>query len=121
MNVPSPPQFRASDFTELPAMLLGLLTRSFRSVYEILARIPEEQEAVGRFVTASAAGLATLELKNLLAQAPNHVSVTLVRNDAAPATPVAYASTWQMAGELIRVSFSGLTASTKFRIHVRYR
>lgn len=121
MNLSSPPQLKGGEFPELPARFLDIINRALRTLFEALQRVPDEAEAVDRFVTSDGAGLAVLELKNLLPRPPKHVSVTLCRNEDAPDTVTVWASSWRMANELIRVSFTGLAASKKHRINVRYR
>lgn len=121
MNLPSPPQFSAADFPELPAPFLGILNRALRVVYEAVTRIPDEAEVLNRFVTADSSGLGAIELRNELPRQPSHVQVTLLRNDADPDVAVAWGSTWRMVGDSIRISFAGLTSSVKYRVNVRYR
>lgn len=120
MRLPSPPVFIADDFPDVPVPMLEKLSRSFQDLHDALALVPDVAEALNKFVTSGADGRGTLELKNPLATSPSHVDVTLVRNDDAPDTAVPWASTWRMVGGSVRVSFVGLTASTKFRINVRF-
>lgn len=120
MRLTSPPVFTADDFPDVPVPFLEKLSLSFRDLYDALAQVPDVAEALDKFVTSESTGRATLELKNALPTPPRHVEVTLVRNDDDPDTAVPWASTWRIVGGNIRVSFVGLTASTKFRINVRF-
>lgn len=121
MTLPPPPALKQEDLPDVPSKLLVLLTSGFRNLYEALVNVPDTAEAVGRFVTSDGSGLATLDLRNELRVTPTHVVVTLLRNEASPDSVTAWGYTWRMAGTVVRVSFAGLAASTKYRVNMEYR
>lgn len=119
MSDPMPPVFSEDDFDD-PA-LAARLTLGFRQLYNSVVTRPTIQDTGDLFVTSDASGAATLTIKNQLPQNPVSVKVTMVRDDNHPDTPIAYASVWRMTSTGIRITFSGLGATTKYRMGVEYR
>jgi len=121
MNLPSPLQFKASDFPELPARFLELLNRAVRTLTEVVQRVPELGDAVDLTFMSAAAGNSTAEVKLTGSIRPKHVQVTMLRRDDGAALTSAWSFTWSLSGSTVKLSFQGLPASVKCRFSVEYR
>lgn len=121
MNLPSPLQFRAADYPELPARFLEVLNRGLRVLTEVIARVPELGQAEDVSFMSAASGNSLAEVKIATANRPKHVQVTMLRrNDGADITAV-WSFTWSLSASTIKLSFQGLPVSVKCRFSVEYR
>lgn len=121
MNIPSPLQFKAEDFPELPARFLELLNRAIRTISEVVQRVPELGEATDLFFMSATSGNSTAEVKIQTAARPKHVRVTDLKRDDGAELTSAWSYTWKLQRDVIRLSFQGLPASVKCRFSVEYR
>lgn len=121
MNLPSPLQFKAADFPDLPPRFLEVLNRGLRPLFDALRRVPEFGEAENLSFVSAASGNSAAEVKITTAARPKHVQVTMLRRDDAAALTAAWSFTWELSKETIKLSFQGLPASVKCRFSLEYR
>lgn len=120
MNVPSPPALRPEDFPDIEPKLLEVLFRAFQQNAQVLEAVPERGLVTGVAFTSAASGASLVDVRNPLGVKPEHVTVTLRRDDMSPLAAV-WSFEFSMVGEKIRLSILGLPASVKMRLSLEAR
>ncbi len=119
MNLRAPPVFRSDELPETEPKLLGSLTSGFRALYDAMTRLPEPALSAGTF-TSAASGVTTVSLKNQLSTKPQHISVSVRREDFSD-----FSAAWswwhKVEGGQILLKFIGLPASTRHVYSVEMR
>jgi hypothetical protein len=118
MNLQGAPSFSPEDYPDAPEALLQRLTEAFDDLYAALARVPESAITGGSFKSATS-GVSTLELKNPLPAKPQHVTLSLRRDDFADFS-AAWSWWWKVSGDQVRFSFIGLPASVRLVYTVEF-
>lgn len=111
MKLQGAPSFSPEDYPDVPEQLLQRLTEAFDELYLTVAGQPERKVLSGSFMSA-ASGVSMLSLKNPFPSRPQHISLSLRRDDLAD-----FSAAWgwwhKTTGEQIQLSFIGLPASTR--------
>lgn len=120
MKLESPTTFSADAYPDMPRDFLKSLNQALEQLYNALAQLPDEGEAVGRAFVTNDAGAGFVDLKADFAPVA-HVWLTKLTAESGDLTQV-FSWTWRAttAGS-IRLLFIGLPASTRITINAVYR
>lgn len=105
------PAFSPEDYPDSDPKLLGRLTEEFDELYVDVSSRATVKIASGTF-TSAASGVSLLSVKNPLGTKPQHVTLSLRRDDLADFS-AAWSWWWLVSGEQISIKFVGLPASIK--------
>jgi hypothetical protein len=111
VNVGSAPVLRPEDFPEADARMLQVVSAGFRDAFVALQSMPTREVRSGTFTSASS-GVTEVSVKNPLSQKPQHVSVSVRREDLADFS-AAWSWWYVLNGEQIVLKFIALPASTR--------
>lgn len=111
MKLQGAPSFSPEDYPDVSPQLLQRLTEAFDELYLSVAAQSDRKLLSGSFMSA-ASGVSTLSLKNPLPARPQHISLSLRRDDLAN-----FSAAWswwhKTTADQIQLSFIGLPASAR--------
>lgn len=119
MNLQHPPVFTADAFPDADPSMLDMLNRGFQQIFTALVNVKDIQEAAGKKLTTSDTGTAYLDIKT--DTLPTHLWVTDLERVDGQETAAPFSQTWVRRNGVVRLLFSGLSASTKYTCSVLYR
>lgn len=118
MNVSQPTLLRPDEFPDAEPKMLEIINSNSRDLAATVRRVSEHAVHSGSFLS-EASGVTTVKVKNPLPQKPQHVSVSVRRDDLADFS-AAWCWWFVMSGESVALKFLGLPASVKHVFSVEF-